>query len=74
MSNCNWTAVYVTKHGGQIRFPLVEDENGKLFLKINGEVIPYAIGLNDSEHGTLVRCRMERITEQENTTEEKTKS
>jgi hypothetical protein len=65
VSSNSWTAVFTNRRGGEVRFPLVEDERGKLFLKINGETIPYQIGLNDSEHGTLIHFRTERIAEQE---------
>jgi len=76
MSTNSWTAVYTNRRGGEVRFPLFEDEHGKLFLKISGEAVPYKIGLNDSEHGELVHFRTERVTEQEKapltTTQEKT--
>jgi len=76
MSTNSWTAVYTNRRGGEVRFPLYEDESGKLFLKISGEAVPYKIGLNDPEHGTLIHFRTERVTEQEKstlrTTEEKT--
>jgi hypothetical protein len=61
----SWTAVYVNKRGGQVRFPLVEDENGKRILKISGESLPYQIGLNHPEFGTLIHFRTERTPQPE---------
>jgi hypothetical protein len=70
-----WQAVYTYGRGGEVRFPLIEDEHGRLFLEISGESVPYKIGLNDPEHGTFVHFRTERVSEQEKpllkTTEEK---
>jgi hypothetical protein len=71
MSNSDsWTAVYVSKRGAQVRFPLYEDANGKLFLKISGEAVAYKIGLEDSYLGTLIHFRTERIEQDKTTTTE----
>ncbi len=61
----SWIAVYTDKRGGEVRFPLFEDEHGKLFLKISGEIVPYKIGLNDAEHGTLIHFRTESTGQEE---------
>jgi hypothetical protein len=60
-----WQAVYRDSKGAEIRIPLVEDGAGKLFLEISGESVPYKIGLNDAEHGTLIHFRTERTGEPE---------
>jgi hypothetical protein len=69
MSN-SWTAVYTDKRGGEVRFPLFMGEHGKLFLKMSGEIAPYKIGLNDSEHGTLIHFRTEQTGQQEKAVQE----
>jgi hypothetical protein len=61
----SWEAVYTNVRGGEVRFPLFEDEKGKFFLKISGESVPYKIGLSDPVHGTLIHFRTERVAQME---------
>jgi hypothetical protein len=60
----SWIAIFTNNRGGEVRFPLFENEQGKLFLKIDGKDLPYKIAMNDAEGREIVHFKTLRAPEE----------